>query len=167
MSKFTAVIFTSALLVVSSLAHGATPIDGSDDNSASAEVDSGELDAETRRYESELGQLDFSENAINGMVYGFSIATPELREGIWKDLEQHKAQQAETNLPELRTEIEAEQDKRGKNYDEETLRYSAVLEQAGHTPAEVAGLTEIFAPAPDVVRQAYWNAVNAKITAVK
>lgn len=125
------------------------------------------LDIETKRYQTELSQLDFSENEVNGMVYGFKIATPALREGIWKDLEQYKVQQAETNQPEQIAKIQAEQDKRGKNYDAETLRYSVALEQAGYSATEVAGLTEIFAPSPAVVRKVYWNEVNAKLNAKK
>jgi Holliday junction resolvasome RuvABC DNA-binding subunit len=157
MSKFTAVFFTSTLLVLSSFAYAVTPIVGGDDNSAGTE-----LDAETKHYEAELKQLGFSENEVNGMVYGFSIATPELREDTWDELEQYKAEQAETNLAELKAEIETEQAGRGKNYDAETLRYSEALEQAGYSPAEVSGMTEIFAPAPAVVRKAYWDALTAK-----
>jgi len=124
----------------------------------------GPLDAETQRYQAELRQLGFDQNEIMGMVYGFSIAEAGLRADIWDQLQKQKIQQAETNLPQIIADTEAENAQRSSNYDGETLRYKSALQQAGYSQAEVDGLTEIFAPAPQVVRQVYWKEVKTRPT---
>jgi hypothetical protein len=124
----------------------------------------GPLDTETQRYQAELQQLGLAENEVMPMVYAFKISSADLRAGQWEDLENLRDQQAGQNLAAEVAEIEAEQAARGGNYDAETQRYQAALEQAGYSQAEVNGLTEIFSPAPEVVRQVYWNEVNKKLS---
>jgi len=123
----------------------------------------GPLDAETQRYQLELQQLGLAENEVMPMVYAFKISSVDLRAGQWEDLENLRQQQASQNLAAEVAEIEAEQAARGSNYDAETLRYKAALERAGHSQAEVDGLTEIFSPAPEGVRKVYWDEVTRKL----
>ena len=123
----------------------------------------GPLDAETQRYQAELQQLGLAENEVMPMVYAFKNSSAELRAGQWEDLENLRSQQADQDLAAQMAEIEAEQAARGSNYDAETLRYKAALQRAGHSQAEVDGLTEIFSPAPEVVRKIYWDEVTGKL----
>ena len=124
----------------------------------------GPLDAETQRYQAELSQLGLDQNEIMSMVYGFKIAEANLRAEIWDQLEQQKIQHAETNTLQVIADIEAENAQRSSDYDAETLRYKSTLQQADYSQTEVDGLTEIFAPAPQVVRQVYWKEVKTRPT---
>ncbi len=123
----------------------------------------GPLDTETQRYQAELQQLGLAENEVMPMVYVFKTSSAELRAGQWEDLENLRSQQAGLNLAAEIAEIEAEQAARGSHYDAETLRYKAALQRAGYSQAEVDGLTEIFSPAPEVVRKIYWDEVTGKL----
>jgi len=129
-----------------------------------AESDLGELDPETQRYQAEVRQLDVRKNIWQSWVYAFKISSPEIRAELWDELEQVK-QQPDPDLSAIIADIEAENAERAartSDYDEETLRYKAALEDAGYSQVEVDGLVKIFAPAIPIVRQAYWNAVNRK-----
>lgn len=117
----------------------------------------GELDEETAAYQAELLQMGLAENEAAGMTLSFRDSSAELRESMWGDLENYRAQANPDQLAAAIAEAEAEQLARGGNYDAETLRYKEALEQAGWSPEEVAGLVEIFSPAPEVVRQIYWQ----------
>jgi hypothetical protein len=125
----------------------------------------GELDAETQRYQAEVRQLGLPENVENTWVYGFKISPPDIRAGIWEELERYRQQQPEQQLPAAREAIEAEQaerEARKSKYDDETRRYQAALEQAGYSRAEVDGLTEIFAPSPPAVREVFWADLKSR-----
>jgi hypothetical protein len=121
------------------------------------------LDGETQRYRDGLQGLELEENEIMSLVYGFKISSPEIRAGIWEELEQTRNQLAEQDLSTEIAKIEAEQAQRGSNFDAETLRYKAALEQAGYSPTEVDGLVEIFSPSPEMVRKVYWDEVAGKL----
>lgn len=156
MLKLSTSIFVMLVLVVPNPGFADPAVDGLD----SKVTGIGPLDAETQRYQAELSQLGLDQNEIMSMVYGFKIAEVNLRADIWDQLEQQKIQHAETNLPQIIADIEAENAQRSSDHDGETLRYKSALQQAGYSQAEVDGLTEIFAPAPQVVRQVYWKEVK-------
>jgi hypothetical protein len=124
----------------------------------------GELDAETRRYQGELQQLGLPEVQVTSMTHTFKVSPPEIRQGIWRDLEQYQGSGREEALAAEMDEIRAEQSQRKQNYDDETLRYQRALQEAGYTEAEVAGLTEIFAPAPESTRKVFWQTVGQRGT---
>jgi len=145
-------------------AESEAPESDTDAGAPNAEAVLGELDPETQRYQAEVRQLDVQKNVWQSWVYAFKISPPEIRAKLWDELEQVK-QQPGPDLPAIIADIEAEKAERAaraSDYDEETLRYKAALEDAGYSQVEVDGLVEIFAPAIPVVRQAYWNAVNRK-----
>jgi hypothetical protein len=100
----------------------------------------GPLDTETQRYQAELQQLGLAENEVMPMVYVFKTSSAELRAGQWEDLENLRSQQAGRNLAAEMAE-----------------------KRAGYSQAEVDGLTEIFSPAPEVVRKIYWDEVTGKL----
>jgi hypothetical protein len=129
------------------------------------DAEPGKLDAETRRFQTEVAQLDVRDNVRRTWVYAFKISTPENRANIWQELEQAR-QQPDADLSAIIAEAaaeRAERDARADDYDEETRRYKAALERAGYTSAEVDGLVEIFAPSAPVIRQVYWAEVNKRL----
>jgi len=108
------------------------------------EADLGELDPETQRYQAEVRQLDVRKNIWQSWVYAFKISPPEIRAKLWDELEQVK-QQPDSDLPAIIADIEAEKAERAaraSDYDEETLRYKAALQDAGYSQVEVDGLVE-------------------------
>ena len=121
-----------------------------------------ELDAETQRYQAEAEQVGVPENVWQSWVLVFRDSPPDLRPGLWDELERFRSQQAELDRPEELVTIQAEQrerDERRSQYDEETQRYKVALEAAGYRASEVAGLVEIFAPSPAGVRRVYWDTI--------
>ena len=125
----------------------------------------GELDAETQRYMAEAQQLGVSDNVWKPWVMSFKYSPADIRSGLWEELEQHRGQDLMADLPGQLEAVEAEQTEqaqRASQYDAETLRYKAALEQAGYSATEVSGLTSNFAASAAAVRQIYWNDVNQR-----
>jgi hypothetical protein len=123
----------------------------------------GTLDAETLRYQSRLQELGLAANEVMPMVYIFELSSPDLRAGQWEDLDNHQDLQSEQDLTVATARIQAEKEAAAQsNYDSETRRYQAALEQAGYPDVEVKGLVANFSSSPDVIRAVYWNDITER-----
>ena len=80
------------------------------------------------------------------MTHTFQTSPPEARARLLQDLSKHRKQRAESKSFPESAELQAEQTQGGSNYDAQTLRFKAALEQAGYSAAEVSGMVDIFAP---------------------
>ena len=117
-----------------------------------------QMDEEAACYVAELRALGLEGAMFDIQVRAFEGATPELRAKMWNDLEITKQQLATPEMQELlqiRKQMEATPD-----YDEETLRYKAALENAGKTDEEIHGLVTLFSISNERIREALWNSLK-------
>ncbi|MHC4146738.1 MAG: hypothetical protein ACYSUD_18445 [Planctomycetota bacterium] len=113
-------------------------------------------DAETKRFEAELKQYEERENVIASFVYSFQISSPEQRAELWQELENDKAEMAESERRQKAAALE-QQARPTNGYDAETLRYKAAVENLDLPPDVVEDLVEMFQSNDAAMRQVLWQ----------
>jgi hypothetical protein len=132
---------------------------------ASAMPEIGDKDAETLRFEAELQDLskqsryETADNVIASQVYVFSISSPELRQGLWEDLENARLALAEQDQADA-DDAESLQNMPTDDLDAETLRYKAAVEQLNLPPGMVEDLVEMFQANDAEFRKTLWQRVE-------
>lgn len=132
---------------------------------ASAMPEIAEKDAETLRFEAELQSLsrqsryETAENVIASQVYIFSISSPELRQGLWEDLENARLALVEQEQADA-DDAERLQNMPTDDLDAETLDYKAAVEQLNLPPGVVEDLVEMFQANDAEFRKTLWQRVE-------
>jgi hypothetical protein len=137
-----------------------------------AMADEQEKDAETMRFEAEIRsrsqmmRYPFTENIIASQVEIFQASAPASRQAIWTELEKTKLQQVEHQQQEI-ADAQSLRDMPTDEFDAETLRYKAAIEQMNLPPAAIEDLVKMFqaneAPMRELLMQyaqAYTNDSN-------
>jgi hypothetical protein len=123
-------------------------------------TETGEWDAETRRYQTELQLLGIKGSMYDIQSRAFAAALPNKRAKMWADLDTVREELASEEMQEL-LEIRA-QNEATPDYDAETQSYKAALEQAGKSADEVHGLTTLFSNGNELMRSALWKDLEAQ-----
>lgn len=122
-------------------------------------------DAETQRFEAELRtssqsmRYPLQENVIASQVYIFQISALEFRQSLWEELEKSKAQLLEQQQQEA-ADAQHLQDMPKDEFDAETLRYQAAVEQLNLPPAAIKDLVEMFQSNDAPMRELLWQRVK-------
>jgi hypothetical protein len=128
--------------------------------------ETGDKDAETVRFETELrnvsqqSRYQARENVIASQVYIFQVSAPEQRQALWEDMEKSKQQLAENQEKEAE-DAESLQNMDTSEFDAETLRYKAAVEQLDLPPGMVEDLVEMFQSNDAEFRKTLWQRVEA------
>jgi len=131
----------------------------------SAMPDTGEKDAETRRYEAEVRnwsqmmRYPLAENVIAPQVYIFQISSPDQRQILWEALEKNKLQLAKEQQKEA-ADAARLQAMPTDGLDAETLRYKAAVEQLNLPPGVAEELVEMFQNNDAAFRETLWQRVR-------
>lgn len=137
-----------------------------------AMADEQEKDSETMRFEAEIRsrsqmmRYPFTENIIASQVEIFQASAASSRQAIWSELEKTKLQQVEHQQQEI-ADAQSLRDMPTDEFDAETLRYKAAIEQMNLPPAAIEDLVIMFqaneAPMRELLMQyaeAYTNDSN-------
>ena len=131
-------------------------------NTAMADVEA--KDAETLRFEAEIRnrlqmmRYPFTENIIASQVEIFQASAPASRQAIWTELEKTKLQQAEHQQQEI-ADAKSLRDMPTDEFDAETLRYKAAIEQMNLPPAATEELVKMFQANEAPMREMLWQQV--------
>jgi hypothetical protein len=89
----------------------------------------------------------------------FGISSPELRQGLWEDLENARLALAEQDQADA-DDAESLQNMPTDDLDAETLRYKAAVEQLNLPPGMVEDLVEMFQANDAEFRKTLWQRVE-------
>ena len=158
-------LVSSCLVIMASLA-AATAFAGPETEAGAANpptaTDPGPKDEETIRYEAALQSLNEQaefqahENAITATVFIFQTSPPDHRAMLWEELEKGRQAAAEIR----KKHAEHGPAPVNPDYDAETLRYKAAVEQLGLPPDMVEDLVEMFHSNEAAFRETLWQSVR-------
>ncbi len=129
-----------------------------------AMADEQEKDPETMRFEAEIRsrsqmmRYPFTENIIAIQVEIFQASAPASRQAIWNELEKTKVQQVEHQQQEI-VDAQSLRDMPTDEFDAETLRYKAAIEQMNLPPAATEDLVKMFQANEAPMREMLWQQV--------
>ena len=160
-------LITGYLVILALLAAAFTHADTTTESEAGmasppAATDPGPKDEETIRYEAglrslnEQAQFKAQENAITANVFLFQTSPPDHRARLWEELEKGRQTAEETR----KKEAEHKPAPVNPDYDAETLRYMAAVEELGLPADMVEDLVEMFHSNETPFRETLWQRVR-------